>query len=69
MEPAAEGQAVPEAVEPAAEPVQAQAAAPGCRVMLQKETMDGLRDEECADPVVDGHAGLCKYVTYLCFFW
>ena len=55
---------MPEAVEPAAEPAQAQAAAaaPGCRVLLQKETMEGLKDEECGRDVVDGHAGLCEYV-------
>ncbi len=32
----------------------------GCRAMLQKETMEGLKDEECGRDVVDGHAGLCQ---------
>ena len=36
-------------------------AAPGCQVMLQKETMDGLIDEECGREVEDGHAGFCRY--------
>ncbi len=31
----------------------------GCRAMLQKETMEGLKDEECGKDVPDGHAGLC----------
>ncbi len=30
-----------------------------CKVMLQKETMEGLIDEECGRDVVDGHARLC----------
>ncbi len=32
----------------------------GCKTMLQKETMEGLKDEECGRDVVDGHAGLCQ---------
>ncbi len=32
----------------------------GCKTMLQKETMEGLIDEECGRDVVDGHAGLCQ---------
>ena len=35
-------------------------AAKGCRVMLQKETPEGLKDEECGGEVVEGQAGLCK---------
>ena len=35
-------------------------AAKGCRVMLQKETPEGLKDEECGGDVMDGQAGLCK---------
>ena len=33
-----------------------------CRVMLQKELPDGLRDEECGVKATVGHAGLCMYV-------
>lgn len=47
---------------------QAGAAAPlVCKVNEQKETVDGLRDEECGDQVQAGYAGLCKkhYVEYL----
>ncbi len=31
----------------------------GCKAMLQKDTMEGLKDEECGKDVVDGQAGLC----------
>ena len=31
-----------------------------CRVMLQKEGVDGLDDQECGMDVPDGHAGLCQ---------
>ena len=31
-----------------------------CQVMLQKETPDGLRDEECLAAAPQGMAGLCK---------
>lgn len=31
-----------------------------CNAQLQKETTDGLLDEECGDGVVEGHAGLCE---------
>lgn len=47
---------------------QAGAAAPlVCKVNEQKETVDGLRDEECGEQVQAGYAGLCKkhYVEYL----
>ncbi len=30
-----------------------------CKVMLQKETMEGLIDKDCGRDVVDGHARLC----------
>ncbi len=32
----------------------------GCKAMLQKETMEGLIDEECGEHVLEGHAGLCQ---------
>ena len=32
-----------------------------CRVLEQKETMNGLQDDECGAPCEDGHEGLCKY--------
>ena len=31
-----------------------------CRVMLQKETPQGLLDAECGTDVPAGHAGLCR---------
>lgn len=31
-----------------------------CRVLLQKELVDGLVDEECGKDVQDGHAGICE---------
>ena len=31
-----------------------------CIVMLQKETPDGLKDEECGSKVQEGHAGICE---------
>ena len=31
-----------------------------CRVMLQKEQPEGLKDEECGKDVKAGHAGLCE---------
>ena len=31
-----------------------------CCVLLQKETQEGLKDEECGRIVNDGHAGLCE---------
>ncbi|KAG8596107.1 hypothetical protein GDO81_001736 [Engystomops pustulosus] len=39
----------------------------GCRVMEQKETIDGLRDEACGKKTVLGYAGLCEshYKEYL----
>ena len=37
---------------------------PLCRIMLQKETSDGLADEECGQDVIEGMAGLCQYVLY-----
>lgn len=44
-----------------ADEAQAGAAAPlVCRVSEQKETVDGLRDEECGEQVQAGYAGLCK---------
>ena len=30
-----------------------------CNLMLQKETPEGLIDEECGKDVEKGHAGLC----------
>ena len=30
-----------------------------CRVLEQKETMNGLQDDECGAPCEDGHEGLC----------
>lgn len=33
-----------------------------CRVMLQKEMPEGLKDEECGKQVAEGQAGLCQYV-------
>ena len=35
-----------------------------CRVMLQKESAEGLRDEPCGKDADNGCAGLCKYVSY-----
>ncbi|CAJ0933700.1 unnamed protein product [Ranitomeya imitator] len=32
----------------------------GCRVMEQKETIDGLTDEACGKQTVHGYAGLCE---------
>ncbi|KAM3940223.1 E3 ubiquitin-protein ligase RNF31 isoform 1-T2 [Leptodactylus fuscus] len=39
----------------------------GCRVMEQKETIDGLRDEACGKQTALGYAGLCEshYKEYL----
>ncbi|KAM4807802.1 E3 ubiquitin-protein ligase RNF31 isoform 1-T1 [Rhinophrynus dorsalis] len=39
----------------------------GCRVMEQKETLDGLRDEACGKVTTPGYAGLCEshYKEYL----
>ncbi|XP_073431467.1 E3 ubiquitin-protein ligase RNF31 [Dendrobates tinctorius] len=39
----------------------------GCRVMEQKETIDGLTDEACGKQTVHGYAGLCEshYKEYL----
>ncbi|XP_075684989.1 E3 ubiquitin-protein ligase RNF31 isoform X2 [Rhinoderma darwinii] len=39
----------------------------GCRVMEQKETIDGLRDEACGKQTAFGYAGLCEshYKEYL----
>lgn len=31
-----------------------------CRVMLQKETADGLKDALCGDKATAGCAGLCE---------
>ena len=31
-----------------------------CRVLLQKDLVDGLVDEECGREVKDGHAGICE---------
>lgn len=31
-----------------------------CQVMLQKETPDGLKDEECLRSAPEGMAGLCE---------
>ena len=36
-----------------------------CRVMEQKKTVEGLKDEECGRIVEKGHAGLCRYVVLL----
>ena len=48
------------------EPVQAPAEEAkvelACCVLLQKELVDGLVDEECGKAVPDGHAGLCVCV-------
>jgi len=51
--------------------VEAPADRPGdprhCQVPEQKETPDGLLDDNCGRPVMRGHAGLCRlhYVEYL----
>ncbi|XP_072271169.1 E3 ubiquitin-protein ligase RNF31 [Pyxicephalus adspersus] len=39
----------------------------GCRVMEQKETLDGMRDEACGKHTAVGYAGLCEshYKEYL----
>uniref|UniRef100_A0A8C5SYM5 RING-type domain-containing protein n=1 Tax=Laticauda laticaudata TaxID=8630 RepID=A0A8C5SYM5_LATLA len=39
----------------------------GCRVMEQKETLDGLKDEPCGKETPAGYAGLCEahYKEYL----
>ena len=39
---------------------------PLCPIMLQKETSDGLADEECGQDVIEGMAGLCQYVLCDC---
>ena len=31
-----------------------------CIVMLQKETPEGLIDEECGQEVAEGHGGICE---------
>lgn len=48
-------------------PAGTQAAPGGCRVMEQKEVLDGLKDEPCGKETTDGYAGLCKvhYQEYL----
>lgn len=35
-----------------------------CPIQLQKETPSGLVDTICNNDVIDGHAGLCRYVIY-----
>ena len=39
-----------------------------CRVMLQKEGVDGLEDQECGKDVPDSHAGLCQWVMLPCSY-
>ena len=36
-----------------------------CRVMEQKETVNGLTDEPCGRNVPQNYAGLCKFVQYI----
>ena len=33
-----------------------------CSVMLQKESVDGPKDEPCGKDAVGGCAGLCRYI-------
>lgn len=34
-----------------------------CSVLLQKETVDGLKDEACGKDAMEGCAGLCRYLS------
>ena len=45
----------------------AAAAAPAhCKVSEQKETANGLVDDECGEEAPAGYAGLCRLVCYCC---
>ena len=38
---------------------------PKCPIQLQKESPSGLVDTICNNDIIEGHAGLCRYVIYI----